>query len=144
MRTRRELQRTFSAAALQGKHMAHDQKHTRRAFFRGSGVIPSMMQRTGEMDSSTNTDRTDSSTSGRAEKRRKLSKTQFSLRGLFFFTALVAILLGMYREELIRHPILVFGSLVAAVLLTLLQEGGLRLFDRLLWRIFGDGDRNGR
>ena len=144
MRTRRELQGTLSAAVLQGKHMAHDQKHTRRAFFRGSGVIPSMTQRTGEMDSSINTDRTDSSTSGQAETRRKLSMTQFSLRGLFFFTAIVAILLGMYREELIRHPILVFGSLVAAVLLTLLQEGGLWLFDRLLWRIFGDGDRNGR
>ena len=144
MRTRRELQVALSVAALQGKHMVHDQKHTRRDFFRGSGVIPTMMQRTGEMDSSTSTDRTDSSTSGQAGKRREFSGTQFSLRGLSFFTALVAILLGIYREELIRHPALVFGSLVAAVLLTLLQEGVLWLFDRLLWRIFGDGDRKRR
>jgi hypothetical protein len=141
---RSELQETLSAAASQGKHMAQDQKHTRRAFFRGCGAIPTMMQRAGEIDSSTSTDRIDSSKSGQAGRRRKLSKTQFSIRGLLFFTALVAILLGIYREELIRHPILVFGSLIAAVLLTLLQEGGLWLFDRLLWRIFGDGDRNGR
>jgi hypothetical protein len=69
---------------------------------------------------------------------------QLSLRGLFFFTTIVGILLAVYRDELLQRPLLVFGSFGASIFLAFVHGLTLWLFDRALWRIFVDGDQEGR
>jgi hypothetical protein len=93
-------------------------------------------------DQAGNLDTPDESSVG-SKQNRKLTKRQFGLRSLFYLTLVVALLLAEYRESIVRRPLLFFGATVVAILLALVQEGCIRLFDAFLWQVFGENDRRG-
>lgn len=121
--------------------MSDDQQHSRRRFLRDLGRIPLLLHPARTSYSRTGAERTDNAECDQAKKRSRLSLMQLSLRGLFFFTTIVGILLAVYRDELLQRPLLVFGSLGASIFLAFVQGVILWLFDRALWRIFVDGDQ---